>query len=163
VWLSTDTCQSQLGCLQASHNLVSIYLLLPHVHPSTVPLFIGASVIVCGSEMQAVVAQSLSNGMFQVDLFFARRIPIHRIPDVMLDWVPSLRPIGYPWSYLACRIGLLVPFWKAFNRIFVSILCCVGLSSGCWRGPQAGCQQFERRQQSEAFLNGDGVCAAHHA
>jgi hypothetical protein len=27
---------------------------------------------------------------------------------------PSLKPIGYPWSYLAARIGHCVPIWQPF-------------------------------------------------
>jgi hypothetical protein len=35
---------------------------------------------------------------------------------------PQLKPIGYTWSYLACRIGHLVPIWQPINKILISIV-----------------------------------------
>jgi hypothetical protein len=36
----------------------------------------------------------------------------------------SLKPVGYTWSYLACRIGHFVPIWKPSigNRTLISVM-----------------------------------------
>jgi hypothetical protein len=35
-----------------------------------------------------------------------------RGPEIALQALESLKPIGYTWSYLACRVGYLVPIWQ---------------------------------------------------
>jgi hypothetical protein len=35
-----------------------------------------------------------------------------RIVAVRVAWGPQVKPIGYNWSYLACRIGHMFPIWQ---------------------------------------------------
>jgi hypothetical protein len=61
-----------------------------------------------------------------------------------VGFLPQAKPIGYNWSYLACRIGHLVPIWQpcirsSFHSCPVPMSCSSHvLRWACHEGP-SGC------------------------